>query len=459
MEIVVGKYTLESLTTGMYKDPFILYREYIQNATDSIDEAIEKGILSSEEGCIKIIVNATDKEITIEDNGMGIESISAYKILTDIGNSKKTYSTHKGFRGIGRLGGLSYCESLVFETSFLGENSKTSIEFDSLKLKKLLIPDEYQEYTMADVIREITEEKSFEEQESTHYFRVILKGVSTRHKLLDFDKVENYLCQVAPIPFNKNFIVKDMIYSELHRLGLPKNEYKLEIGKSIDELRQIYKPYKRKFIADISKKAEDTIDDVEFKLIRNDYRNKDIALVWYGKSKLQGTIVDDNIKGLRVRKSGILIGDRFLLNDIFKEERFNGWIQGEVLVFDDKVIPNARRDDFEKNDEYLFLMDELRKVVDGINSEIREVSKIRNQKKNGIQQLSFNGYEEIDSILEKETVIKSEILNEDFEELFEQFDKENKEEDILDKIQNILKEDLDDSFVVKIMQKIRKVMI
>lgn len=30
--IQVGKYTLESLTTGMYSDPKIIYREYIQIA-------------------------------------------------------------------------------------------------------------------------------------------------------------------------------------------------------------------------------------------------------------------------------------------------------------------------------------------------------------------------------------------------------------------------------------------
>ena len=32
--IQVGKYTLESLTTGMYSDPKIIYREYIQNSVD-----------------------------------------------------------------------------------------------------------------------------------------------------------------------------------------------------------------------------------------------------------------------------------------------------------------------------------------------------------------------------------------------------------------------------------------
>ena len=37
MTIVVGKNVLESLTTGMYSDNRIVYREYIKNASDSID--------------------------------------------------------------------------------------------------------------------------------------------------------------------------------------------------------------------------------------------------------------------------------------------------------------------------------------------------------------------------------------------------------------------------------------
>ena len=41
--VQVGKYTLESLTTGMYSDPKIVYREYIQNSVDSLENAVENG--------------------------------------------------------------------------------------------------------------------------------------------------------------------------------------------------------------------------------------------------------------------------------------------------------------------------------------------------------------------------------------------------------------------------------
>ena len=43
-EIEIGKFTLESLTTGMYNNPEIVYREYIQNAVDSFDNAISFGV-------------------------------------------------------------------------------------------------------------------------------------------------------------------------------------------------------------------------------------------------------------------------------------------------------------------------------------------------------------------------------------------------------------------------------
>ena len=40
-EPVAGKFLLEILTRGMYSNPIHVYREYIQNSSDSIDKAIE----------------------------------------------------------------------------------------------------------------------------------------------------------------------------------------------------------------------------------------------------------------------------------------------------------------------------------------------------------------------------------------------------------------------------------
>ena len=138
-KIIIGKHTLESLTSGMYSDPYVVFREYIQNSVDSIDTAIEKGIIRIGEDQIVVQLRPTEQEIIIRDNGTGIEQNEAEKVLISIGNSQKASDSSRGFRGIGRLAALSYCKQLVFQTSYPGENKATIITIDANKLSKLLM--------------------------------------------------------------------------------------------------------------------------------------------------------------------------------------------------------------------------------------------------------------------------------------------------------------------------------
>ena len=61
-QLLVGKYTLESLTSGLYVSPLDLFREYVQNAADSIDQAVQDHIINE---CTKNrkIKNKVDKRI------------------------------------------------------------------------------------------------------------------------------------------------------------------------------------------------------------------------------------------------------------------------------------------------------------------------------------------------------------------------------------------------------------
>ena len=87
--VQVGKYTLESLTTGMYSDPKIVYREYIQNSVDSLEYAVSLGLLEPQSMRIDIVVNAEESCILIKDNGTGIPADEAAKTLMNVGSSKK----------------------------------------------------------------------------------------------------------------------------------------------------------------------------------------------------------------------------------------------------------------------------------------------------------------------------------------------------------------------------------
>jgi molecular chaperone HtpG len=136
---IIGKDVIESLTLGMYEDSRFIYREYIQNAADQIDIAVEQGILNSiNDGNIEITIDKADRNITIYDNATGIKGDTIQPILKNIAQGTKDRTKHKGFRGIGRLGGLAYCDKLIFETSYYGEDIRSILTWDAKKLKEII---------------------------------------------------------------------------------------------------------------------------------------------------------------------------------------------------------------------------------------------------------------------------------------------------------------------------------
>lgn len=379
MEIEIGKFTLESLTTGMYSDPASCYREYIQNAVDSLDTALAQGIMQADQFRIEIIVDGSRQEISIRDNGTGVQKDLVRKTLLDIGNSTKLHTTNRGFRGIGRLGGLSYCNKLSFCTTALGENEKTLITFDCEKLKALLVPGQNTKHNLQSVIEAVTEIKVMEEQPSAHYFIVKMEEVDDISSLLDLETVKDYISQVAPVPFRERFYWGSKIKKMLLENGVTILEYPIFVGESFESLSQVYKPYKVTFEANSrAGVSKDEILSLSFFRI-NDSGQQIIAYGWYANTEFSGTLIDDSISGVRVRQGNILIGDERTLARYYKESRFNGWAVGEVHVISPDLIPNARRDDFEKNDTFSEFTLGLRNTIGTeISDKIRAASKVRN---------------------------------------------------------------------------------
>lgn len=375
-DIIIGKHTLESLTSGMYSDPFVVYREYIQNAADSIDAAIKIGLLQPDNSHIDINLIPIEHKIVICDNGVGISIDSAEKVLLSIGNSKKTSNTFRGFRGIGRLSALSCCLKLTFETSFLSERIGTRIIFDAQRLSELLSIDNKADSSVVDVLRSIYTVEHYEEKAEDHYFRVFLDGVHDSSGLMDYESVVTYISQNAPVPYDPNFIWGKEIVKRLKNEGYCIQSYNIAVTYG-NETTPIYKPYKDEFWVDKAKSSPDRITDIQTMSIRQS--NGDLLAVgWIARTNYLGSIYDKAIKGIRLRKGNILVGDSQTLNVAFKDARFNGWSIGEVFATDAKLIPNARRDNFEKNPAYFLLFEHLLTMASGIAKDIRNASLLRN---------------------------------------------------------------------------------
>ena len=366
-ELVIGKYTLESLTNGMYASPLDMYREYIQNAVDSFDEAIVGGIEYPDKLRIDIAINPEARTIVIRDNGCGIKADAAISTLLDIGNSQKSNQTARGFRGIGRLAGLSYCDKLSFKTSYKGEECCTVIEFNAKLLKDLLLPGISESVSVEDVIDRIVTIRTEKETSFRRYFEVALEGVWEEAGLTNIESVQDYLIEHAPLYFSQNFKWGRTIEEKMRLKGYSIPKYHIFLNKN-----ELFKAYEDTFIADRVKRNYDLIQDVTVEAF---YRNNTLsAVLWYADTSYFGTIINNLVKGIRIRQGNILIGDKGSCSSLFKEERFNGWMIGELYILDKNIIANSRRDGFEKNAAYYELLEDLKDWAFSVSKKIRHIS-------------------------------------------------------------------------------------
>ena len=214
----IGKDVIESLTLGMYEDCRFIYREYIQNSADQVDKAIAEELMAPGEDEIYITIDPESRCIVIEDNATGIPQEKVIPILRNIAHSTKKRGEDKGFRGIGRLGGLGYCSKLIFETSYFGENVCSIMTWDADLLKQI-INDRNTSEEAVDVLSRVTKTSIKKEAVEKHYFKVIMENVSS-DELLNIDSVKNYLSMVAPVDIASKFLFASQISSFIKEHGL-----------------------------------------------------------------------------------------------------------------------------------------------------------------------------------------------------------------------------------------------
>ena len=379
---VIGKDVIESLTIGMYEDSRFIFREYIQNSADQIDKAVREGLLEKNQGEIHITIEPEKRKIIIEDNATGIASEQVQPILQNIAQSTKQRGIDKGFRGIGRLGGLAYCESLIFETSFLNEPKKSILKWDASKLKDI-INDRKEKEDAISVIKQVTEFSTQNENPEAHYFKVILENV-TNDDLLDKREIEKYLSMVAPLPFPTRFIFKSKMLEELRKDNITLDEYKIYLNS--EQLFKGYSTYIYKGEEKDKKKEDEIIDVVFFKEYASD--GKLLYWGWHSVSKKNQSLSQINYtRGFRLRKSNIQIGNEYTLLKLQRDKRFHFYFFGEIHASHPDLIPNSRRDYFTENKIYFEFEEKLRNffhsniyklcyTASEINSSIKKIEEL-----------------------------------------------------------------------------------
>jgi molecular chaperone HtpG len=358
----------------MYLEPLTIYREYIQNAADAIDEARVVGLFDPlPKPRIDISLDPEARVARIRDNAAGIPRSSFAQTLTAFGGSKKRGKNSRGFRGIGRLSGLAYCEKLTFRTKAAADDEVSIIHWDGKRLKELLLDHKFRG-GLEDIVFEIaTLERRPALRNERHFFEVEMLGV-VRHKndvLLNEDAVTRYVSEVGPTPFHPDFNFGSEMAEHLARWGAGAS-YNIYIN---DSAEPVYRPFKNGF--EVRGGRSDTF--TEWQPLVFDGLSEDVTAVgWLLHHSYQGALNDSlGLKGLRLRKGNIQVGSADLLRDVFVEGRFNSWCVGEIHAVSRNLIPNGRRDFFEQNRHFLHLINQISPVTDTIARLSRSKSRER----------------------------------------------------------------------------------
>ena len=368
-DISIGVQLLDLVTSGMYSDPRMILREYVQNAADSIDKAIKEGVIDSASAKINIEITPSSRTITIFDNGIGMTPREANNFLSSLALSSKNYKDNRGFRGIGRLGGLGYCDQVIFETKASNDENIVTTSWKSApfrcKSSNLM--------SLAKILTECTDTtlKKAMKNSHKHFFKVKLVNVQRfgDDVLFDENNIYQYLSQIAPAPYDEEYFS----YSEL----IKNHIYSIEGTQPIRiflNTREVKKNYSDRIY--IRGEKYDQISNIhlfEF----SDIQNEILAKGWYAESNFLASLSNNSgVGGIRFRQGNIGIGDAFILSPYLPEARFAAWHIGEIH-FSYRLKLNARRDDFELSPEYERCVEQLSQLGLHLGYIIRAASKKR----------------------------------------------------------------------------------
>lgn len=366
----IGKHVLALLTTGMYKEPRLIYREYIQNSADQIDLLPEEEKTNQNRCRIVIDIDREKARVTVKDFATGIKAREFKKRLLNVADSWKDPAKDKGFRGIGRLAGLAYCHKLIFETSAEGERIVSRMEMDGDEMRRIL-RDRDDRCSAGELVRRIATVTQKEEDipEYECYFKVTLEGVieAVGGSLLDVEGTRDLIGQIAPVAFSPTVFKKwkEKIEDFAEQLGHPLQTYSIQING-----QALVKPYKTNIKGKEGEKTAQ-IEDVVFRKIK-DEKGKLIGWAWAAVPDQGRSIVEsqNHERMMRLRKDNIQIGMHdFFQGSIpdggayFPELRANGYMLGEVHIVDPEIRPNADRNDLEVSEAASKFLKKLKETL------------------------------------------------------------------------------------------------
>ena len=302
----IGGNILGLITSGMYTSPLSIYREYIQNAADSIAFSGQR-----ENGKVEISTHLDSMSLSIRDNGPGLSHAQAIKELIPIAKSNKDRQTDRGFRGIGRLAGLAFGESVTFLTRSKGTGPVTQIVWNGSRLRNIIDNGLSAEKTISACVTIDTVKGDIYPPQ---FFEVRIDGISryAASCILNQDLVREYIGKVCTVPFSKNFPYTRQVL-DLFEEG----EKPFTLNVLIDNNKNpVTRPHGND--ARFSEKSKNLFVGFEEIFIPALEGERNAAVGWIAHSFYSGALPQKpSIRCMRARVGNIQIGDENIFDHLF----------------------------------------------------------------------------------------------------------------------------------------------
>lgn len=342
----IGAEIISILTKGMYPNPYDAVREYIQNAIDAKSKDVK--------------VKVRNNTLVIQDYGKGM-NYEALRKAVRVGVSDKKPGKDVGFMGIGIYSAYHLCDKLEIIT--LGEEglpNKLTMDFGSMKAilnmqKEQRLNGDIQGDDLLDLQSflenyiELTEKGSIPVEDfPLQGTRVKLTNIDPVFytELSKFEELSDYLRQVIPLHFNeKEFVWAKEIETTIDKICKANDghfeivDLELQIEARTETL---YRPYKD---IDFNKSNIQPQKPIFYEIKDG---NNFWGVAWGCMNDMRKVITNSSIRGFMLKKQGFSVGTReAMVKHFSKGHTFFDRYVGEIIVTNEKLLPNAARNDFE----------------------------------------------------------------------------------------------------------------
>lgn len=338
-------FIIEVLTRGLYPNKLHVMREYIQNSYDAV---LAWRKVSGESDYGRIEVKVVPPSIFIYDNGVGMDrtKVSQYRY---VGYSEKRTGEEVGFRGIGKLSGISVADKIIVTSSptDVPERYKLVLNANDMLAQILTLKLEGKNIPLNELISTHTDITTDDEESDSHYTMVELYQVREDSMvLMNEEDLIAYLIMNAPVDFNPKFTYRDTIDAWLREYVSDYNTVKLFLNGE-----RVYKPYLKDLKPPQYEFVWGNNDHPHNKANGNEEQLEPLAFWWYCEHKKKGQLKDNLKRGLFYRVKNFAVGTnqlpRITLWRSTPERTF--YFFGEIHVCDPEIVPSSERDNFEQN--------------------------------------------------------------------------------------------------------------